>query len=43
MLRSCGLVRKIVFLPETAVPAKKRCRSAGTEKDEISFEALVAD
>jgi hypothetical protein len=43
MLRSCRLVRKIVFLPETAVPVKKRCRSAGTEKDEISFEALVID
>jgi hypothetical protein len=43
MLRSCGLVRKIVFLPETAVPVKKRCRSPGTEKDEVSFEALVID
>jgi hypothetical protein len=43
MLCPCGLVRKIVFLPETAVPVKKRCRAAGTEKDEVSFEALVVD
>jgi hypothetical protein len=43
MLGSCGLVRKIVLLPETAVPVKKRCRSADTEKDEVSFEALVVD
>jgi hypothetical protein len=43
MLRSCGLVREIMFLPETAVPVKKRCRSAGTEKYEVSFEARVVD
>jgi hypothetical protein len=43
MLCSCRLVKKIVFLPEAAVPVKKRCRSAGTEKDEVSFEALVDD
>jgi hypothetical protein len=43
MLRPCGLIRNIVFLPETTVPIKKRCRSAGAEKDEVSFETLVVD
>ena len=32
-----------MFFPETALPVKKRCGSAGSEKDDISFEALVVD
>ena len=30
-------------LTETAVPVKKGCRSAGSEKDEVSFEAFLVD
>ena len=32
-----------MFLTETAVPVKKRCWSAGSEKDEVSFEAFFVD
>ena len=32
-----------MFITETAVPVKKGCWSAGSEKDEVSFEALVVD
>jgi hypothetical protein len=43
LLRSEALVRKILFLTETAVPVKKGCWSAGSEKDEVSFEAFFVD
>ena len=33
----------IVSLTETAVPVKKGCWSAGSEQDEVSFEALLVD
>ena len=32
-----------MFLTETAVPVKKGCWSPGSEKDEVSFEALLVD
>ena len=32
-----------MFLTETAVPVKKGCWSAGSEKDEVSFEAFLVD
>jgi hypothetical protein len=34
----CGM-----FHMETAVPVKKKCWSAGSEKDEVSFEAFLVD
>src|SRR5271170_6898049 len=34
---------EIVFITETAVPVKKGCWSAGSEKDEVSFEAFFVD
>ena len=34
---------KIMFITETAVPVKKGCWSAGSEKDEVSFEAFLVD
>ena len=37
------LVRKIMFLTETAVPVKKGCWSAGSEKNKVSFEAFLVD
>src|ERR1700712_4161734 len=43
MLRSYALVRAILFLAESAVPVKKGCWSAGSEKDEVSFEAFLVD
>ena len=38
-----ALVRKIMLITETAVPAKEGCWSAGSEKDEVSFEAFLVD
>src|ERR1700680_5308024 len=32
-----------MFLTEPAVPVKKGCWSAGSEKDEVSCEALLVD
>jgi hypothetical protein len=32
-----------MFLTETAVPVKKGCWSAGSEKDEVSFKAFLVD
>ena len=32
-----------MFITETAVPVKKGCWSAGSEKDEVSFEAFLVD
>src|SRR5260370_32032811 len=32
-----------MFIAETAVPVKKGCWSAGSKKDEVSFEALLVD
>jgi hypothetical protein len=43
LLRSYALARKIMLLTVTAVPVKKGCRSAGSEKDEVSFEAFLVD
>jgi hypothetical protein len=40
---SCGRVRLYVFLSETTVPIQKRCWSAGTKKNKVSFKALVGD
>ena len=34
---------KIMFITETAVPVKKGCWSAGSEKDEVSFKAFLVD
>ena len=34
---------RILFLTETAVTVKKGCWSAGSKKDEVSFEALLVD
>jgi hypothetical protein len=35
--------RKNLFLTEPAIPVKKGCWSAGSEKDEVSFEAFLVD
>src|SRR5260370_33564919 len=32
-----------MFITETAVPVKKGCWSAGSEKDEVSFKAFLVD
>src|SRR5260370_34694435 len=32
-----------MFITETAVPVKKGCWSAGSEEDEVSFEAFLVD
>ena len=32
-----------MFLTEPVVPVKKGCWSAGSEKDEVSFEAFLVD
>ena len=32
-----------MLITETAVPAKEGCWSAGSEKDEVSFEAFLVD
>src|ERR1700692_3919355 len=32
-----------MFITETAVPVKKGCWAAGSEKDEVSFKAFLVD
>ena len=41
-MRNC-LEGKLTFLTETPVPVKKGCWSAGSEKNEVSFEAFFLD
>lgn len=43
MICSQAFVRQPRLLTEAAVLVKKGCRSAGPEKDEVSFEAFLAD
>jgi hypothetical protein len=33
--------RKITLVLETAIPVEQRCRSSGSEEDEVSFESFL--